>query len=133
MRWLLFIFMCVFGIAGWCQQLPTDIQAHLERLGMDMRRGRWRVQQSFPELQIYENAGSTSFFIVPTPEYASYLQNPVLAYSTESGFHATQSSWKENLICSYQEQLQQLKASSQPSLQGRELSPTNFSLSLGEG
>lgn len=110
MRRLWLIFMCVYGIAGWSQQLPSDIQSRLERLGLDMRRSRWHVQQSFPELEIYENANSTCFFMVATTDYARYLQNPVLAYSTESGFHATASSWKENLICSYQEQLQQLKA-----------------------
>ena len=118
-HWCFVILFVLCGIAGWSQQLSTDIQTRLERLGLDMRRGRWHVQQSFPELQIYENAGSTSFFIVATAEYAPYLQNPVLAYSTESGFHATQSSWKENLICSYQEQLQQMKASPQPSPQGK--------------
>jgi len=112
MRKLFGLFLFTFyGIAGWSQQLPSDIQSRLERLGLDMRRGRWHVQQSFPELQIYENANSTCFFMVATTEYARYVQNPVLAYSTESGFHATASDWKENLICSYQEQLQQLKSS----------------------
>ena len=101
--------MCVCGIAGWSQQLPSDVQARLERLGLDMRRGRWQVQLSFPELQIYENVARSSFFIVATTEYAPYLQNPVLAYSTESGFRVTESSWKNNLIQSYQEQLRQLK------------------------
>ena len=90
--------------------MSSDLQTRLERLGLDMRRGRWRVQQSFPELQIYENANTPSFFIVATPEYARYMQNPVLAYSTESGFRNTESSWKENLFGSYREQLQQLKA-----------------------
>ena len=111
MRRLFVILMCVCGIAGWSQQLPNDIQVRLERLGLDMRRGRWHVQQSFPELQIYENAGGSSFFMLATTAYAFYVQNPVLAYSTESGFHVTASSWKETLIHSYQEQLRQLKAS----------------------
>ena len=101
--------MFVCGVAGWSQQLPADVQARLERLGLDMRRGRWQVQLSFPELQIYENAARSSFFIVATAEYAPYLQNPVLAYSTESGFRVTESSWKNNLIQSYQQQLRQLK------------------------
>ncbi len=109
-NWSFIILFALCSIAGWSQQLSSDLQTRLERLGLDMRRGRWRVQQSFPELQIYENANTPSFFIVATPEYARYMQNPVLAYSTESGFRNTESSWKENLFGSYREQLQQLKA-----------------------
>ena len=110
MRRLLLIFVfLICGVAGWSQQLTNDVTSRLEHLGMDMKRSRWHVLLSYPELQVYENAGNTGFFIVATPDYARYLQNPVLAYSSESGFRATLSDWKENLLHSYQEQLQQLK------------------------
>lgn len=108
-RLLLIVVFLVCGVAGWSQQLPDGVASRLEQLGLDMKRNKWRERLSFPELQVYENASNSSFFIVATSDYARYLQNPVLAYSTESGYRVTLSEWKENLIRSYQEQLQQLK------------------------
>ena len=108
-RLLIISVFLVCSVAGWSQQLNDDVTSRLERLGMDMKRSRWHVLLSYPELLVYENAGNTSFFIVATPDYARFLQNPVLAYSSESGFRATLSDWKENLLKSYQEQLRQLK------------------------
>ena len=116
-RLLLIVVFLVCGVAGWSQQLPDGVASRLEQLGLDMKRGKWHVQLSFPELQVYENAGNSSFFIVATPDYARYLQNPVLAYSTESGYRVTLSDWKENLLRSYQEQLRQLKQT-HPALKG---------------
>ena len=107
---LLIVVFLICGVAGRSQQLPDGVASRLERLGVAMKRSNWHVRLSFPELQVYENAGNTSFVIVATTEYARYIQNPILAYSTESGFRVTLSDWKDNLIKSYQEQLRQLKA-----------------------
>ncbi|MCR5312992.1 MAG: C10 family peptidase [Bacteroidaceae bacterium] len=104
-RILTIILVLHLGLYGVAQTELTRAKSWLVNHGTKSSRLELKMTEEYDELVVLEDATNRAFAIVAKDEYASLLENPILAYSIDNVFSNPEGGWSRNLITSYREQL----------------------------
>lgn len=107
---LLLLLLSLLSTMSFAQSIGAVGRQWLVSNGANSARLNLKSKLAYPELALFEDDKLGAFVIVVTDRYAPYVDNRILAYSTENIFSNPESNWSARLLMTYRLQLDSLEA-----------------------